>query len=160
PTNFWRKPPRSSSGRRWAESVSSGGSETFLPARCVREAPDGMNGERFAMLARIAGHNARFAAASIEIAGVPFTADASGVLFWEEERLLIVSDLHLEKGSSFATRGILLPPWDTAATLAQLAVVISRYDPRTVIALGDSFHDEDAHVRVSDPDRETIAAMQ
>lgn len=112
------------------------------------------------MHARIAGHNERFAAASIKIAGVPFTGDASGALFWDDENLLIVSDLHLEKGSSFATRGILLPPWDTAATLAQLAAVISRYDPRTVIALGDSFHDEDAHARVSGPDRETIAAMQ
>jgi uncharacterized protein len=112
------------------------------------------------MHARIASSGLRYAAASIEIAGVPFTADASGALFWDDERLLIVSDLHLEKGSSFATRGILLPPWDTAATLAQLATVITRYDPRTVIALGDSFHDEDAHARVSDPDRETIAAMQ
>jgi DNA ligase-associated metallophosphoesterase len=112
------------------------------------------------MHARIAGHSERFAAASIEIVGVPFTADASGALFWDDEKLLVVSDLHLEKGSSFATRGILLPPWDTAATLAQLAAVISRYDPKTVIALGDSFHDEDAHARVSDPDRETIAAMQ
>ena len=32
------------------------------------------------MHARIAGHNERFAAASIEIAGVPFTADASGAI--------------------------------------------------------------------------------
>ena len=40
-------------------------------------------------------------------------ADLSGALFWEEQRLLVVSDLHLEKGSSFATRGVLLPPYDT-----------------------------------------------
>ena len=44
----------------------------------------------------------------------------SGALFWEEQRLLVVSDLHLEKGSSFAARGVLLPPYDTAATLAAL----------------------------------------
>jgi DNA ligase-associated metallophosphoesterase len=112
------------------------------------------------MHARIASSDVRFAAASLEIAGVPFTADASGALYWDDEGLLVVSDLHLEKGSSFATRGILLPPWDTAATLALLATVITRYDPRMVIALGDSFHDEDAHTRVSGPDRETIAAMQ
>ena len=36
----------------------------------------------------------------------------------EEQRLLVVSDLHLEKGSSFAARGVLLPPYDTVATLS------------------------------------------
>ena len=70
-------------------------------------------------------------------------ADLSGALFWEEQSLLVVSDLHLEKGSSFATRGVLLPPYDTVATLGRLAAVIARHDPRTVIALGDSFHDRD-----------------
>jgi uncharacterized protein len=111
------------------------------------------------MHARIASGN-QLAAALVEIAGVQFTADASGALFWDDERLLVVSDLHLEKGSSFATRGILLPPYDTAATLARLAVVVSRYDPKMVIALGDSFHDADAHERVSSPDRDAIAMMQ
>ena len=37
------------------------------------------------------------------------------------EGLLVVADLHLEKGSSYAARGVLLPPYDTAATLARLA---------------------------------------
>jgi DNA ligase-associated metallophosphoesterase len=112
------------------------------------------------MHARVASSDDRFAAASLEVAGVTFTADAAGTLFWDDEQLLIVSDLHLEKGSSFATRGILLPPYDTAATLARLATVIARYDPRRVIALGDSFHDADAHARVASSDRDAIAAMQ
>ena len=34
--------------------------------------------------------------------------------------MLLVADLHLEKGSTFAARGVLLPPYDTAATLARL----------------------------------------
>jgi DNA ligase-associated metallophosphoesterase len=97
---------------------------------------------------------------SVTIAGVSMIADLSGALFWEEERLLVVSDLHLEKGSSFATRGVLLPPYDTAATLGRLGAVMARHDPRTVIALGDSFHDRDAHGRLSAPDREAIAALQ
>ena len=66
----------------------------------------------------------------------------------------VVSDLHLEKGSSFAMRGVLLPPYDTVATLGRLAAVIARYDPRMVIALGDSFHDRDAHERLSAADRD------
>jgi uncharacterized protein len=97
---------------------------------------------------------------AFEIAGVSLLADLSGALLWETERLLVVSDLHLEKGSSFARRGTLLPPFDTAATLSRLAAVVSRYDPRTVIALGDSFHDRDAHRRLSDVDRMQLAALQ
>ena len=38
--------------------------------------------------------------------------------------------------------------------------MIARHDPRMVIALGDSFHDRDAHERLSAPDRDAIAAMQ
>jgi DNA ligase-associated metallophosphoesterase len=107
--------------------------------------------------------NAAFSFASqnaLEIAGVALLADLSGALFWEEQSLLVVSDLHLEKGSSFATRGVLLPPYDTAATLSRLAAVVARHNPRMVIALGDSFHDRSAHQRLSPRDRETIGAMQ
>ena len=100
------------------------------------------------------------AVATIDVAGVTMLADLSGALFWKEQSLLVVSDLHLEKGSSFAMRGVLLPPYDTVATLSRLASVVARHDPRTVIALGDSFHDRTAHERLSAPDREAITALQ
>jgi DNA ligase-associated metallophosphoesterase len=99
-------------------------------------------------------------ASTVAVAGVSLLADLSGALFWEEQGLLVVSDLHLEKGSSFAVRGVLLPPYDTVATLSRLTAVVGRHNPRMVIALGDSFHDRDAHRRLSPGDRETIAAMQ
>src|ERR1700758_4000975 len=98
-------------------------------------------------------------ASTMCIAGVTMLADFSGALFWEEQRLLVVSDLHLEKGSSFAARGVLLPPYDTIATLSRLAAAISRHDPKTVIALGDSFHDRSAHERLSKGDREALGAL-
>ena len=44
--------------------------------------------------------------------------------------------------------------------LSRLAAVVARHDPRMVIALGDSFHDRTAHERLSDPDRDAIAALQ
>jgi DNA ligase-associated metallophosphoesterase len=97
---------------------------------------------------------------AFDVAGVSMIADLSGALVWEEQRLLVISDLHLEKGSSFATRGVLLPPYDTVATLVRLAAVIARYDPRMVIALGDSFHDRDAHERLSDADRDALTELQ
>ncbi len=97
---------------------------------------------------------------AFDIAGVHMLADVSGALFWPEQRLLIVSDLHLEKGSSYAMRGVLLPPYDTLATLSRLTAIIARHDPRVVIALGDSFHDRSAHERLSTTNREMLAAMQ
>lgn len=96
----------------------------------------------------------------VRIAGIDMIADLSGALFWADERLLVVSDLHLEKGSSFATRRVLLPPYDTASTLTKLRAVIEHYDPRTVIALGDSFHDRDAHQRLNVADRATLNDLQ
>jgi uncharacterized protein len=110
--------------------------------------------------ARSQKDNPALRASAFDIAGVTLLADFSGALFWEEQRLLVVSDLHLEKGSSFAARGVLLPPYDTAATLGRLAAVIGWHDPRMVIALGDSFHDRSAHQRLCGADRDAITALQ
>lgn len=96
----------------------------------------------------------------MELAGAFLCADLSGTLYWPEQRLLCVADLHFEKGSSFARYGQFLPPYDTCATLARLAQVIGRYDPRIVICLGDNFHDGDGPTRLSDDDREALLALQ
>ena len=98
--------------------------------------------------------------AEVTIAGVALVLDCDGALYWPDAGLLAISDLHLEKGSSFAARGVLLPPYDTAATLARIAALVARYAPRTVIALGDSFHDGKGPARVAASDRTTLAALQ
>lgn len=98
--------------------------------------------------------------AALAVAAVELHADIAGVVFWPEQGLLAVADLHLEKGSSFAERGVLLPPYDTAATLSRLGALIARYAPRAVVALGDSFHDGRGPARLADTDRATLKAMQ
>jgi uncharacterized protein len=80
-------------------------------------------------------------AAPIHLAGQRLMLDPAGALFWPATSLLAVSDLHLEKGSSYARRGQLLPPWDTHTTLDRLTLLLRRWQPRLVLALGDSFHD-------------------
>ncbi len=97
---------------------------------------------------------------AIALAGTMLVADAAGALYWPDEQLLVVADLHLEKGSAFAKRGVLLPPYDTATTLARLAHLIERYAPRLVIALGDSFHDGHGPARMSGGDRAALAGLQ
>ncbi len=99
------------------------------------------------------------AAAPIHLAGERLMLDPAGVVFWPAQALLVVSDLHLEKGSSFARRGMLLPPWDTKATLDRLALVLRRYRPRTIVALGDSFHDAEGASRLERTERARLQAM-
>jgi uncharacterized protein len=104
--------------------------------------------------------DAALATSDVVVAGTALVLDPAGALYWPEERALIVSDLHLEKGSSFAARGVLLPPFDTTATLDRLTEAVGRYAPRLVIALGDSFHDGRAPARLAAVARARLTALQ
>lgn len=96
----------------------------------------------------------------LRLHGSAFVADPSGALYWPEEHLLVVADLHLEKGSSFAKKRVFLPPYDTSATLAKLAAVVGRLSPRRVVALGDSFHDGGGSERLLPHDVVALRAIQ
>jgi uncharacterized protein len=96
----------------------------------------------------------------IVVAGVSLLADPAGALYWPEQRLLAIADLHLEKASSFAARGVLLPPYDTAVALLRLASLIGHYAPRCVVALGDSFHDSGGPARLAEENRDTLCTIQ
>lgn len=98
-------------------------------------------------------------AGQIVIGGELAVCDARGALYFPDLGLLTVSDLHLEKGSSYARRGQLLPPYDTAATLQKLASVMADYNPRMVISLGDSFHDGGGANRMPQPFRERLVEL-
>jgi len=97
---------------------------------------------------------------TLSLAGIALVADPGGAIYWPDEKLLLVADLHLEKGSSFAARGVLLPPYDTATTLARLARLVEHYAPRLVVALGDSFHDGGGPARMDDISRVALKALQ
>lgn len=94
------------------------------------------------------------------VCGLQFVADNSGALFWPGESTLLVADLHLEKGSSYARNGKMLPPYDTRQTLTRLAEVIDRYEPARVVALGDSLHDVDAGARLASDHLEILHMLQ
>lgn len=82
------------------------------------------------------------------LAGTDVVFRVSGALWLPAERTLVVADLHLEKGSAYAARGQLLPPYDTRETLNRLEREIATLAPRTVVLLGDTLHDRGAPTRI------------
>jgi len=98
--------------------------------------------------------------AVLTIAGRNFLAHPAGALFLEAASALIIADLHLEKGSAYASRGVFLPPYDTRQILATLAQLIRFYAPRLVVALGDSFHDKGGGERLGAEERGLLASLQ
>lgn len=98
---------------------------------------------------------------SIPLSSASFQADLHGALLWPAEETLVVADLHLEKGSSFAgrARAQFLPPYDTRATIERLEHLLGRHAPRRVICLGDSVHDSGAEGRIDSADSARIRAM-
>lgn len=91
--------------------------------------------------------------------GVAAVCDPLGGLYLPDISTLVVSDLHLEKGAAFARRGMMLPPYDTIATLNILAAVIARYEPKTVISLGDNFHDRKGSEHLPADLRDLLSGM-
>lgn len=89
----------------------------------------------------------------VRVAGEVCDLRCSGGLWAPAFRALVVADLHLEKGSAFAVRGQMLPPFDSRATLDRLEAEIGELDPALVILLGDSFHDSRAVARMAAEDR-------
>ena len=97
---------------------------------------------------------------AFRLAGVDVFADHQGGLWWPEERILVLADLHLEKGASIARRTAqMLPPYDTFATLKVMQQIIDRHDPGCVVCLGDSFHDAEGPARLEAPAREQLQAL-
>lgn len=106
-----------------------------------------------------------FAASSFQgtcihaVNGEELVADPDGIAYWPREQCLLVADLHLEKGSALARRGQLVPPYDTMTTLRRLAACIEKWQPKRVVALGDSFHDTEASTRLVDTARALLASL-
>lgn len=84
----------------------------------------------------------------IVFAGHELVLDAGLALYWPAEDALVVSDLHLEKSTYLAQFGSAIAPYDTHDTLLRLQALVARYRPKTLILLGDSFHDREAWQRL------------
>lgn len=95
----------------------------------------------------------------LHLAGEMLTPLAEGALWWAARRVLVVSDLHLEKGSNYAAAGQMLPPYDTGATLSRIEALCGQLRPETVLSLGDSFHDRQSEQRLPEEYAARIRAL-
>ncbi len=82
-----------------------------------------------------------------------------GALFWPSRQALLIADLHLEKASFFARSGQMLPPYDSLATLSDLATLISATDAEEIWCLGDSFHDRHGCDRLPERARALLLSL-
>ncbi len=97
----------------------------------------------------------------IVLIGARLVALPSGALWWPEESLLCVSDLHLGKSERLARRGgSSLPPYETRDTLDRLSADLDGTKARTVLCLGDSFDDLDAALGLDEDANLQIARLQ
>jgi uncharacterized protein len=87
--------------------------------------------------------------AAFDFGGARLIALPQGALFWPARGALIVADLHFEKASWFARFGQMLPPYDSIATLTDLAALAAATGARELWCLGDSFHDSAGSARLS-----------
>jgi len=92
-------------------------------------------------------------------AGHSLFALPQGALFWPARRALLVADLHFEKASWFAGTGQMLPPYDSLATLADLAALTAATEPVEIWCLGDSFHDSAGCERLPDRARAMLTGL-
>ncbi len=98
---------------------------------------------------------------SFTLAGTELVAMGSGALWWPDQHLLCVSDLHLGKSERVARRsGMTLPPYDTRDTLNRLAADLARTNARSVVCLGDSFDDLGAAEALPEDERLWISKLQ
>ncbi len=88
--------------------------------------------------------------ATFHFADHEFFAAGEAALFWPAHNALLVADLHLEKASSYAATGQMLPPYDSRATLSELAGLVSRFGAKSVWCLGDNYHDDKGEARLEE----------
>jgi DNA ligase-associated metallophosphoesterase len=95
----------------------------------------------------------------LSFAGHDLRALAEGALFWPARQALLVADLHFEKASWFASKGQMLPPYDSIATLTDLTALVDRTQARELWCLGDSFHDSAGCERLPADARAMLIAL-
>lgn len=76
----------------------------------------------------------------IQIQNQNFVLHSSGALFWEEKKMIIISDVHLGKITHFRKHGIAIPQNAVSENFKKITDVLEYFEPEKIIFLGDLFH--------------------
>lgn len=77
---------------------------------------------------------------NIKINNNEFVLHPSGAIYWADEKMLLIADVHLGKVVHFRNHGAAIPPHVAYQNLEKLTEVTNYFDPDTVCFLGDLFH--------------------
>ncbi|SEM84661.1 putative phosphoesterase, SbcD/Mre11-related/metallophosphoesterase, DNA ligase-associated [Chryseobacterium taichungense] len=77
---------------------------------------------------------------NIEVRQQHFTLTNQRALFWEEQKALILSDLHIGKTAHFRKNGIALANQIMKNDLERLSILIEFFNPEKFIVVGDLLH--------------------
>ena len=63
-------------------------------------------------------------------------------LYWEERKILVVSDVHFGKSGHFRKHGIAVPVDVNKTNIQKLEELVKHFSPQKILFLGDLFHSE------------------
>ncbi len=75
-----------------------------------------------------------------KILGNHFILSSSRIIYWEEQRALILSDMHVGKSGHFRKHGIAIPQNIFKEDMQRLFAEIQHYQPAKIIIVGDLSH--------------------
>ena len=78
----------------------------------------------------------------IEIRNNKFTLHPSGSVFWKDQNILLISDVHLGKIAHFRKNGLAIPESAILENFVRLDEVAALFNPKRIIFLGDLFHSQ------------------
>ncbi|TVZ25970.1 putative phosphoesterase [Gillisia sp. Hel_I_86] len=77
---------------------------------------------------------------NIQLGDQHFILHPSGVMFWEEQEILLISDVHLGKISHFRKFGSAVPYAAISENFKNLTIAVDFFAPKIICFLGDLFH--------------------
>lgn len=77
---------------------------------------------------------------TIQFGNQKFILHPTGVMFWEEQEMLLISDVHLGKISHFRKYGSAVPHSAISENFKKLTEVVDFFAPKSICFMGDLFH--------------------
>lgn len=78
---------------------------------------------------------------NVSINGAELTLLSQRAIFWQQQNIVLVADVHLGKEHVFGRSGIAIPAGSSESTLTRLSNLLTHTGASECVVLGDFFHD-------------------